>query len=196
MLIRQGAADNRLIFVIRGRLRVTRMGDGGRLRTLQLLGAGQCWCAAPVSGPGLSPVNVECLSDAEILTLHGEELAKLLSGSPAGAMGLAACLGDRLSASMKEMGDVSGSSVSRKLARSLCRLADSSMIPEASPATIEAITHEDLAALVGTVREVISRALSSFHKQGILDTGRGKIRILDLPRLRAIAAGDDPTSAR
>jgi CRP/FNR family transcriptional regulator len=97
---------------------------------------------------------------------------------------------------MKEMGDVSGSSVSRKLARSLCRLADSSMIPEASPATIEAITHEDLAALVGTVREVVSRALSSFHKQGILDTGRGKIRILDLPRLRAIAAGDDPTSAR
>jgi CRP-like cAMP-binding protein len=59
---------------------------------------------------------------------------------------------------------------------------------------LNGITHEDLASLAGTVREVASRTLSALEKKGILRTGRGRITILDLERLEGAAASPSRSS--
>ena len=49
-------------------------------------------------------------------------------------------------------------------------------------------THEMLAAATGTSREVATRTLGKMQADGILRTGRGKVEVLDLERLEALAS--------
>jgi CRP/FNR family transcriptional regulator len=51
------------------------------------------------------------------------------------------------------------------------------------------LTHQEIAAELGTSREVISRLLEDFTEQGFIRLGRGQIRVLDEPGLRARYAG-------
>ena len=51
-------------------------------------------------------------------------------------------------------------------------------------------THQQLAGELVTAREMVSRLLKRLEDQGILRLGREQIEILDLARLRTIAAGE------
>lgn len=70
-----------------------------------------------------------------------------------------------------------------------CRLAERLLLLGAQAPVIQ-ITHADLATQVGTAREVVSRRLDLWARQGIVDTGRGTIRLIDTDRLSQIAAGE------
>ena len=52
------------------------------------------------------------------------------------------------------------------------------------------MTHGDIAAELGSSREVVTRALSRFATNGWVETHRGSIRILDRGALRALGDGD------
>jgi len=49
--------------------------------------------------------------------------------------------------------------------------------------TINDLTHQELAAMIGTTRAVINRHLQNFKEEGILNMGRKRIAVLDLPHL-------------
>ncbi|MDO5014793.1 MAG: Crp/Fnr family transcriptional regulator [Clostridia bacterium] len=49
------------------------------------------------------------------------------------------------------------------------------------------VTQENLAQLIGSAREVVTRMLGEFEKDGIIKTGRGKITILKKQKLLEIA---------
>lgn len=51
-----------------------------------------------------------------------------------------------------------------------------------------ALTHQQLADELGTVREMVSRLLDDFAQRGMLALGRGRIEIIDADKLRALAA--------
>ena len=49
------------------------------------------------------------------------------------------------------------------------------------------VTHEQLAAHLGTVREAVSRMLKYFESEGLLELSRGTIRISDPEGLKEVA---------
>lgn len=73
--------------------------------------------------------------------------------------------------------EVAFSSLDERLARRL--------LGEADAAGIVAKTHQQLAADLGSVREVISRHLGEWERAGWIATARGSVRILDRPSLAA-----------
>jgi CRP/FNR family transcriptional regulator len=46
-------------------------------------------------------------------------------------------------------------------------------------------THQELAAELGSSREVISRILEDFSREGLIETGRGTIQVLDFEALES-----------
>lgn len=50
------------------------------------------------------------------------------------------------------------------------------------------ITHQDIALELGSVREVVSRQLKVFERQGLIRLGRGLIKVLDRGGLQTAAA--------
>lgn len=54
-----------------------------------------------------------------------------------------------------------------------------------------AATHQEIAAELGTAREVVSRHLKGFERRGLVRLGRGVVEIVDRPGLERLAALDD-----
>lgn len=48
------------------------------------------------------------------------------------------------------------------------------------------MTHEQIARYIGSAREVVSRMLKYFSQEGIVELGRGSIKILDKNKLRLL----------
>ena len=57
---------------------------------------------------------------------------------------------------------------------------------EIFPWYISVTTHEQIARNLGSAREVVSRTLKSFEKDGIVALSRGTVTILDVKKLRGI----------
>ncbi len=49
-------------------------------------------------------------------------------------------------------------------------------------------THEDIAVIIGSAREVVSRVLKSFAVEGIVELGRGTIKIIDKSALKQLCS--------
>jgi len=47
------------------------------------------------------------------------------------------------------------------------------------------VTHQEIAAELGSSREVISRILEDFVKEGLIESGRGTIEVLDIEGLES-----------
>lgn len=56
------------------------------------------------------------------------------------------------------------------------------------PGPLLTLTHEDIAQELGTAREVVSRTLKSFERNGWIELGRGKITLCDSAALRTYGA--------
>jgi CRP/FNR family transcriptional regulator len=55
------------------------------------------------------------------------------------------------------------------------------------------LSHQTLADELGTVREMVTRLLRRFEREGWLELGREHIRLHNLAALRAVASGGSPT---
>ena len=86
----------------------------------------------------------------------------------------------RLSDVMTLLVEVSIRRMDARLASLLLKLADASQ-------TIH-LTHDELAAELGTAREVVSRVLKEFERSGALQLGRGHVRIVNPVMLASVAA--------
>jgi len=91
-------------------------------------------------------------------------------------------LGDRLVNTMELVEQIATLRLDVRLASALLAHADA-----ASGTAQIAVTHQELADELGTVREMISRLLDEFANQAMVALGRGRIRILDSARLKALA---------
>lgn len=90
-------------------------------------------------------------------------------------------LGKRLVNTMELVEDVVTLRLDVRLAAAL--LAHAGMRPG-----LIALTHQQLADELGTVREMVSRLLDDFAQRGMLVLGRGRIDVIDAEQLRALAA--------
>ena len=89
-------------------------------------------------------------------------------------------LGERFSDVMHRMQDMLFTRVDSRLAQALVQRAQQSGKQEIT------ITHEQLASLINSSREVVSRTLKSMEKQKLIRLGRGKITILDQERMKQL----------
>ncbi|MER7827599.1 CRP-like cAMP-binding protein [Streptomyces sp. CG 926] len=89
--------------------------------------------------------------------------------------------------------DMASQNVLQRIATQLVNLAEQldtspeSPDPASSPLPI---TQGELAAMVGSSREAVAKALTLLRDQGVVTTGRGHIAVIDLPTLHALAAGN------
>lgn len=95
-------------------------------------------------------------------------------------------LGDRLVHTMELVEEVTTLRLDVRLASALLAHMQEAKAGDGRP-TI-AVTHQELADELGTVREMVSRLLDDFAEQGMVELGRGRIRICDGAKLQALAA--------
>lgn len=168
-----------LEMIIKGQARIFMMSPQGSEITLyRLLEQDICVLSAACMIHSLTfTVSMEFETDSEILLIPKQTLQTISSVNCRVKDFTMELVADRFSSVMNTMHDVMFSSNEHRLAQALLtqlQLQESRSLQ---------LTHDNLAHELGTAREVVSRLLKQFQRDGLLMQSRGRITILDEQRL-------------
>ena len=187
ILFQQGDICEEIFVLSKGTVKIYRLSDDGRQQTLQIIGAGDCFCVAPSFHLVRYPATAQCMTDVRLLRLRRAQCLSLLRDNPGLASGVIHCLCHRMADMAALLETSSTRQVRRRLARFLLDLAHTHGVSTGNSVLLNSgLTHDELAACVGTAREVISRTLEQLQREGLVRLGRGRLVLLDLPRLEEI----------
>lgn len=135
------------------------------------------------------PGTAEALDNADLIVLPAAPMWGLLNSHPAFAIKVIHLLADRLHEAHNRIRELSAERVQRRVARSLLRLVEKVGVAEAHGAVRLDIrlSRQDLAQMNGTTLETISRTLSAWEADGIVESAREQIVILKPHALVKIA---------
>ena len=182
-LIHGGGSDcTGLLLVESGRLRAYMLSGEGREITIYRLFEGDiCLLSASCAISGLQiEVMVQAEADSEFLVIPAEVYRRAVASSAPLANYMNEIMANRFSEVMWLMEQVMWKSMDRRLAAFLLEEAAIEGSDELK------LTHERIAAHLGTAREVVTRLLRYFQSEGMVKLSRGMVAILDREKLEAL----------
>jgi CRP-like cAMP-binding protein len=180
MLFQKGDSGDALYGVRRGQIRIeTGASDGSRL-ALNFLGPGDLFGEVAVLDGQSRTADATAGEASELFVLRREDFLAFLEREPRVAVKLIMLLCQRIRWMSERMEESVLQPLPVRLARRLCALA-SDFGSEVH------ISQEQLGVFVGAARESVNRQLQHWRKDGILDLQRGRILLLNMGRLTAVA---------
>lgn len=159
------------LFIVReGSIKVYKLSPEGREQILTTVSAGGSFNEVAVFDGGPNPANVAALHDAKIWIVPRSAIVDLIQRRPDVALAIIQNLGARLRHLVGLVEDLSLRQVSSRLAKLLIEVSSGQQPP---------LTQQEMAARLGTVREIIGRSLKQLEARGLIRIERGKIVVLD-----------------
>jgi CRP/FNR family transcriptional regulator, dissimilatory nitrate respiration regulator len=180
----EGDAATGLWVVLAGRVRLVRTSTRGREQVLHTESAGGTLAEAPVFAGGGYVATAIAEAPTRLLHVPGAAVLALCGRRPEVALGVIGVLARRLRAFAGLIEDLALRDVTQRLARFLlveARRGGSDVVDLPG-------TRDDIAARLGTVRELVSRSLSRLSGDGVIAVRGRRIRVVDARRLAALGA--------
>jgi CRP-like cAMP-binding protein len=169
VLVAQDEPGDALFILAAGRVKVALFGENGRELTLSILQPGDFFGEMSLIDNRPRSANVVALDDTTFLALTREGFRAHLAAHPQTALNIMAELTGRLRRADETIAQLALHDVESRLSRTLLRLAredgeqgDGGLVLKKRP------TQQDLANMVGSCRETISRTFTSMIKRGLL----------------------------
>jgi CRP-like cAMP-binding protein len=175
----RGEPAKGLFVVLRGSVRVFQVGDTGREQVLTVEGPGNSVAELPLFDEGPYPAHAEAAEESLVFILGRERFDELLRARPEIAREVIRALSLRLRRLVRMTEDLALKEARQRVAALLLQLAE-----EHGPEFVLPASNEQIAARLGTVREVVSRAVNGFAHDGLIELEGRRVRVLDLPGLR------------
>lgn len=184
-LFAEGDPCTGLFLVASGKIRIFKLSPSGREQILAVEGPGSSFAELPVFDGGNYPAAAAALEDTEVLFISRKDFQNFCREHPDVSLKVIAVVGSRLRRLVGIIEELSFTTVRQRLIALILRLAQAEGIRSSEGIRIELTkSHQDLAAELGTVRELVSRNLSRLEAEGFLDVEGRKIIVKDLPGLR------------
>jgi len=168
-------------FVLSGELRALRMNQDGRVQVLARFRTGDpINLISLISQEHVNRATIETLCESTVLVLAASDFNDLLHRHPDFSTLLLRQMAARLTKMTDLAADLSLYAVRARLARFLIELTD--LTPSNS-----GWTQDEIAAHIGTVRDVVGRLLRDFESAGLIQRQRGQIVLLNRDELTRIA---------
>jgi CRP-like cAMP-binding protein len=170
-----------IYFVASGLLKLFKTSDGGKEQILRLAHPGDCFGHAGALNGGSHPESVQAVVPSVLYGLGAPELHALLDTYPQVARNVIKLLATEMHHYISLVEDLSLRCVSGRLAKMLL-----TGTPRGSCDTALVLTRADMAAMTGTVREVIGKSLKTLEDKGVIRYDRHKIVIRDRAALQSL----------
>lgn len=168
-VVRQGDAGDALYTILSGKVKVTLYSESGREVVLNILSKGDFFGEMSLIDAAPRSANVITTEPSELLYLSRKDFQRTMMENPSISLALIEEICGRLREADKKIGDLALVDVHGRVARFLLRLAREEGEKVKGGYLIEKRpTHLEMAGLLGTARETVSRAMSDFLKRGYL----------------------------
>ena len=178
LIVAQDEPGDAMFILAQGRVRVALFGENGRELTLAMLQPGDFFGEMALIDSRPRSANVVAVDDTTVLALTRDAFAAHLKAHPQTAMNIIGELTSRLRRADETIANLALHDVESRLIRTLERLAredgentDAGLVLRRRP------TQQDLANMVGSCRETISRTFTSMIKRGLV-VPRGRALVL------------------
>jgi CRP/FNR family transcriptional regulator, polysaccharide utilization system transcription regulator len=186
ILFREGDHAAGLYSIGSGHVKVTKVGGDGKEQIIRLARTGDILgYRGLLAGTGHG-ANALALDEAEVCFIPKSVFFQLIEHNPAFAFSLMKRMANDLAETEERMLHLAYKPVRERLAEALLLLLRTYQPPPGAPPNFT-ISRDDLAALVGTVRETVSRFMAELKAEGVLSTKGSSITILDIRRLIEIS---------
>jgi len=152
-----------------GSVKLYRISPQGRQYIISVLTESATCNEVPAFDGGTNPVNVEALETSRVWVTDSEMLRGLVVSNPEFALKILNKFGQNLRNLVRKVSEMAFYQVTNRLARLITELPVEDIRP----------TQEQLAARLGTVREVVARSLKELEKSGAIRIEDRRIQIAD-----------------
>lgn len=175
-----------LYVVESGCIRIFKTSVGGREQVLSIEGPGSSVAELPVFDGGNYPASVVATEDSVLLFVSKQDFQALCLTHPQVALKVLRVVGARLRRLVGIIEELSFTTVRHRLGAYLLRLAQSEgrKVAQGVEVMLPA-NNQELAAQIGTVRELVSRNLSRLQSEGVVSIDGRSVVIRDLRALES-----------
>ena len=186
ILFSEGEACKGLYIVVSGRIRIFKTSMSGREQVLAVEGPGASVAELPVFDGGSYPASGSALEKTEVLFVSRADLRAICLEKPEVSLKLLQVVGGRLRRLVGIIEELSFTTVRHRLISWLLRQAVTDGHPSERGVVFSLnVGHQELAAQIGTVRELVSRNLTRLQAQSFIEMNGREITILDRAGLEA-----------
>ena len=182
----EGEPCSGLYVVESGNVRIFKSAPNGREQVLSIDGPGGSIAELPVFDGGAYPASAAAVDDVTLLFVSRQDFQALCLAHPQVPLKVLRVVGARLRRLVGIIEELSFTTVRHRLANYLLRLAQKSGKRTADGVEVALpITNQELAAQIGTVRELVSRNLSRLQAEGLLKIDGRNVLIHNLKDLES-----------
>jgi CRP-like cAMP-binding protein len=166
----EGDPCDGLYIVSQGSAKIFRLSPQGRQYIVRILQEKDTFSEVPAFDGAPNPVNVEALENCRVWVIDDKMLRELVSLHPQFAQKVLVNFGRMLRGIVHKVSEMAFYQVTHRLARLIAEMSEEKSVPQ---------TQEQLAARLGTVREVVARSLKELERSGAIKIEGRRIQIAD-----------------
>lgn len=184
----QGAQADFFFLLLHGRLKVTQVTKDGQQIIVRVVNPGDLFGFARALQRSDYPGTATAATESLVLAWPTELWNVFVEKNPHLAVNAMHTIGQRLDEAHTRIREMSTEEVERRVAHTVLRLAEQAGKPEGGGVRIDfPISRQDIAEMTGTTLHTVSRILSAWEGQGLVQGGRQKLMLKDIPGLRRLA---------
>jgi len=176
ILFTEGEPAEAMYIVRSGQVKIFKLSPDGREQVLRLAGAGECFNEVPVFDDGPNPANVQAVEPSLLWAIRRTDMRRLVEEHPAIAIGFLKAFAGKLRYFTRKVEDLSFRSVTSRVAKLLLEIAEDD--GRGGLRLRQQFTQQEMAAVVGTAREMIGRAFKALEKEGAIRLDRHRVVIV------------------
>lgn len=184
----QGDPATILYVLVEGRVKFTQVTAEGHQVIVRVSGPGEMFGAVAALGDAVHPASGEATGDSAALGWHSEVISGLMERFPRMALNVVRFLAGRVKEFQDRYRELATERVERRVAHAIIRLAAQIGRPMDGGTLIDlTLSRQDIAEMTGTTIFTVSRILSGWESQGIIESGRERVLVRKPDALEAIA---------
>jgi CRP/FNR family transcriptional regulator, nitrogen oxide reductase regulator len=193
-LFRHGEQATNLYILVAGQVKMTQITPEGHQVLLRVAGPGETLGVIAAVDSARYPATAQAADDCRLLSWDNESILSLMLRFPQLAINALRIVSGRVQEFQDRYRELATERVERRIARALLRLAAQAgrKVPDGIRIDLP-LTRQDLAEMTGTTRYTISRMLSEWEQQGIVEASRERVLIKRPHSLVVIAEDLPPT---
>ncbi|MGM0501557.1 MAG: Crp/Fnr family transcriptional regulator [Bacillota bacterium] len=181
----EGEAGEGLFFLESGKVKLTKMVENGDEQILTIIKPGNIFAEVVLFGNANYPATAVALEESKLHLIRSRDMEQIIKDNPEIALKLLDVMSKRLRRAQKLVRDMGLKDTTCRTASLLIYLAQEYGTEINDKIKIDLkLTQQELANMIGTTRETISRVLNKFKDEDIITTYKRKMVISDLEELK------------
>lgn len=189
ILFVEGEQPRGVFILCTGRVKLTTTSTEGRTLIVKLAGPGEVLGASAAILGNPYELSGETLEPSQVNFIRRDDFLRLLNTHSEACMHTAQQLSEKYASAQKEIRSLGlAQTTSEKLAKLILNWCEGAEETERGPRLQVLLTHEEIAQMIGTTRETVTRLLSDFKRKKLIEVKGANFFVVGKPRMEAMVS--------